>query len=67
MAATNLQNASPTVQTASVLDIGFHVPDAEFEFPMLSLTARRGGSMSLNDTGAYLQSLILKLHRLRRW
>lgn len=65
IAATNLQNASPTVQTVSVLDIGFHVPDAEFELPMLSLIARRGGHMSLDDTAAYLQSLILKQRRSR--
>jgi hypothetical protein len=65
MAATNFQNASPTVQNVAVLEIGFHVPGAEFELPKLSLTARRGGYMSLNDTGAYLQSLMLKQRRSR--
>ncbi len=63
MAATNLQNMSPTTQSVSVVTVAFHVPDAEFEYPMIALVQRWGGKMSLNDTCAYLQSLILKTRR----
>lgn len=66
MAATNLQNMSPAVRFASVVTIGFHVPDAEFECPMVALVQRHGGGMSLDDSCAYLQSLLLKCRRSRR-
>ena len=66
MAATNLQNMSPASRFVSVVTVGFHVPDAEFECPMVALVQRCGGEMSLDDSCAYLQSLILKSRRSRR-
>lgn len=66
LAATNLQNMSQAGRLVRVVTIGFHVPDAEFECPMVALVGRRGGKMTLDDTCAYLQSLILKSRRSRR-
>lgn len=66
MAATNLQNMSPSTRVVSVVTVGFHDPDAEFECPMVALAQRRGGSMTLDDSCAYLQSLLLKRHRSGR-
>ena len=63
MAATNLQNMSQPEHLVTVVTVGFHVPEAEFECPMVALVQRLGGRMTLDDTCAYLQSLILK--RLR--
>jgi len=67
MAATNLQNMNDQRSvTVPVIQIGFIVPDVEYEVQIFTLTERWGNWFRLADCTAYLQSLIFKHRRSRR-
>ncbi|WP_339910363.1 hypothetical protein [Symmachiella dynata] len=68
MAATNLQNLNPqTGETIPVLTLGFNVPRSAYELQVFVATSRWGNKLPLADCAAYLQSLILKRKRSRRY